>query len=76
MYHELRKRGTSLGLLHPGLRPSSAVMENVPRRIAFMPRGNEFNAGLDQSVRDLEIGRTKQTETSARAEVRKVSSQD
>src|SRR5437588_9019734 len=36
MYHELRKRGTSLGLLHPGLRPSSATKENVPRGIAFM----------------------------------------
>ena len=44
--------------------------------IAFVPRRNEVDARLDESVRDLEIGGAEQTKTSARAECRKVLCQD
>ena len=46
------------------------------RGIAFMPRGNEFDSRLDESVRNLEIGGAEQSETAARAERRKILCQD
>ena len=46
------------------------------RGVAFMPRRNEFNARLNQSVRNLEIGGAEQSEAAARAERCKILCQD
>jgi hypothetical protein len=46
------------------------------RGISFMPSGNEFDSGRDESVRNLEIGGPEQSETAARAERRKILCQD
>ena len=37
------------------------------RCVAFVPRGDEFDAGFDQRMGDLEIGGAKKTEAAARA---------
>jgi len=44
--------------------------------IAFVTRRNEFNAGLDQRMRNLEIGRAEQAKTTASAEPCEVLCQD
>ena len=40
--------------------------------IAFVPGGNEFDAGFHQRVRNLEIGRAEQPEATARTERREI----
>ena len=44
--------------------------------VALVTRGNEFNAGFDQSVRNLEIGGAKQAETATCPKRREILRQD
>ena len=45
-------------------------------RIAFVTGRNEFDAGLHQPVRNLEIGRAQQPEAAARTERREILGQN